>query len=65
MLALELKDIEMEGFDISLTRFDEIEVGALLADKTEEGLTDEDEVPEVPEEPRTRIGDVWVCGNHR
>lgn len=65
MLALELKDIEMEGFDISLTGFDEIEVGALLADKTEEGLTDEDEVPEVPEEPRTRIGDVWVCGNHR
>lgn len=65
MLALELKDIEMEGFDVSLTGFDEIEVGALLADKTEEGLTDEDEVPEVPEQPTTRIGDVFVCENHR
>jgi DNA modification methylase len=65
MLALELKDLDMEGFDVSLTGFDEVEIGALLADKTEEGLTDEDAVPEVPVEPTTKTGDVWVCGNHR
>lgn len=65
MLALELKDLEMEGFDVSLTGFDEVEIGALLADKTEDGLTDEDEVPEVPVEPTTRMGDVWLIGKHR
>jgi len=30
-----------------------------------EGLTDEDEVPEVPEEPTTKPGDLWLLGDHR
>jgi ParB-like chromosome segregation protein Spo0J len=49
MLALELQELALEGFDVALTGFDEVEIGALLADKTEEGLMDEDAVPEVPE----------------
>ena len=65
MLALELEELAMEGFDAALTGFDEVEVGALLADKTEEGLTDEDAVPEAPKEPTTKMGDVWLLGNHR
>jgi DNA modification methylase len=30
-----------------------------------EGLTDADDVPEAPEEPITKLGDLWVLGNHR
>jgi DNA modification methylase len=30
-----------------------------------EGNTDPDDVPEVPEEPTTKPGDLWVLGNHR
>jgi DNA modification methylase len=30
-----------------------------------EGLTDADDVPEVPEEPVTKPGDLWILGNHR
>ena len=30
-----------------------------------EGNTDPDEVPDVPEEPITKPGDLWVLGNHR
>jgi len=30
-----------------------------------EGLTDPDDVPEVPEEPTTKLGDVWLLGEHR
>ena len=30
-----------------------------------EGLTDPDDVPEVPEEPITKEGDLYVLGNHR
>jgi DNA modification methylase len=30
-----------------------------------EGLTDDDAVPETPKDPITKIGDVYVLGNHR
>ncbi len=30
-----------------------------------EGLTDPDDVPEVPEEPTTKPGDLWILGEHR
>lgn len=30
-----------------------------------EGLTDEDEVPEAPPEPVSKLGDLWLLGNHR
>jgi DNA modification methylase len=31
----------------------------------EEGKTDPDDVPEAPEEPVTKPGDLWILGNHR
>ena len=31
----------------------------------EEGNTDPDDVPEAPENPITKPGDIWVLGNHR
>lgn len=30
-----------------------------------EGLTDDDEVPDVPEEPKTKPGDIYILGDHR
>ena len=36
----------------------------LLEEETE-GLTDPDDVPEVPEEPITKPGDLWLLGDHR
>lgn len=33
--------------------------------KEEEGLTDPDEVPQVPEEPKTQPGDLYLMGDHR
>tara|TARA_E500000178_G_scaffold73151_1_gene70915 strand:- start:502 stop:1755 length:1254 start_codon:yes stop_codon:yes gene_type:complete len=67
MLAIELKDLADEGFDLDLTGFDTKEIDALLAeaDKIEDGLTDEDAVPELPEVPTSVLGDVWVLGRHR
>ena len=43
------------------------EDGELLAEvlEPEEGLTDADDVPEVPEEPITKPGDLWILGDHR
>jgi len=66
MLTIELQDLENEGFDLSLTGFDKDELDALLNPIEEtEGLTDEDAVPDVPDEPKTKLGDIYILGNHR
>lgn len=67
MLAIEIGDLLEQGFDLDLTGFGEDEIGALLADvnKVDEGLTNEDAVPELPEAPTSKLGDVWILGRHR
>jgi len=66
MLTIELQDLEDEGFDLSLTGFDQNELDALLNPiEPTTGLTDEDAVPDVPEEPKTKLGDIYILGNHR
>jgi len=64
LLRIELGDLDAEGFDLSLTGFDLDEIANLTAEEIE-GLTDEDAVPEVPEDPVTVLGDVWLLGRHR
>ena len=34
-------------------------------EEEKEGLTDPDEVPEAPEEPKTKLGDLYILGDHR
>lgn len=64
-LALELQDLKDQNFDLTLLGFDDKELDALLAPEIVEGLTDEDEVPEPPKEPKTKLGDIYLLGNHR
>jgi len=65
MLALEFKELGETGFDLDLTGFSLDEINALTPLEVGPGLTDEDAVPEAPEEPTTRLGDVWILGQHR
>ena len=65
LLKIELGDLEGLDFDLSLTGFDDDELNALMLEAVEEGLTDDDEVPEAPENPVSVLGDVWMLGNHR
>ena len=65
MLALELRNLRDEDFDLSLTGFDDDELASLLAEAVAEGLVDEDAVPDAPEQPVTVEGDVWLLGRHR
>jgi DNA modification methylase len=64
LLTLELQDLVGEEYDLDLIGFSDDELAALLAEETE-GLTDEDAVPDVPENPVTVLGDVWLLGDHR
>lgn len=63
-LAAELKMLDGADFDLSLIGFSDDELAALMVEETE-GETDEDAVPEVPVDPVTKPGDVWVLGRHR
>lgn len=66
LLRIELDELGEAGFDLELTGFSLGEIEALQVDpEPEEGLTDEDSVPEPPEVPVTVEGDVWLLGNHR
>lgn len=64
LLRLELRELGDMGFDLELTGFDDVEIDSMLAEPSE-GLTDPDDVPEPPEEPRTKLGDIWQLGDHR
>ena len=63
MLALELQDLSDAGFDLEITGFDMSEISPHL--RNNEGLVDEDDVPEVQDEPVTQLGDIILLGNHR
>ena len=64
LLSSEIVGLGDEGFDLSLLGFNDDELAAFLAEKTE-GLTDPDDIPEVPTNPVSVLGDVWVLGKHR
>jgi DNA modification methylase len=63
-LRVELEDLASDFGE--LMGFSEDELVALLKhEEGTEGLTDEDAVPEAPEQPVTVEGDVWLLGRHR
>ena len=65
MLRVEFGELRDLDFDLSLTGFDDSEIDALFPTEIAQGLTDEDAVPDVPEQPVTVEGDVWLLGRHR
>ena len=77
LLALELEDLKLAEFDLSMTGFEDAELSRLLAGEVDGdagGGVDEqadadsdaaDDVPEAAAAPVSRAGDVWVLGSHR
>mgnify|MGYP003634603356 FL=1 len=63
-LKVELDRLTELDFDVDLLGFDDDFLSSLL-DEPVDGLTDEDAVPDAPENPVTVEGDVWILGNHR
>jgi len=65
LLTIELDELLKDGFALDILGFNQDELAALLEPEQIEGLTDEDAVPDVPEEPKTKLGDIYQLGNHR
>ncbi len=66
-LAAVLADLQAAGADLGLTGFTDAEIEELVSalDEPRDGLTDPDAIPEPPDEPATRAGDLIVLGQHR
>lgn len=65
ILALEFDALEELGFDLEMTGFTLDEIAEIRPEDLNEGLTDEDAVPEAPDQPVTIEGDIWILGEHR
>jgi ParB-like nuclease family protein len=63
LLRLEMGELKGLGADLSLTGFGELELDALFV--STDGNTDADEAPDLPAVPVSRLGDLWICGEHR
>jgi len=60
LLPLELEDLRSLDFDLGLTGFDERELSKLLGAGKH---PDEDVVRAVPENPASKLGDLWLLGD--
>ena len=65
LLKIELEQLKELDFDLGLIGFSDDELDLLMGGETTEGLVDEDQVPELVDDPVTVLGDVWLLGNHR
>ena len=67
MLHLEMEELSELDFDLNLLGFnpDELNEIQLFGEEKSSGNTDDDEVPEAPEEAVTKRGDIWQLGRHR
>src|SRR5574343_482849 len=62
LLNIELEELKLADFDIELTGFDDLQIEE---NPIINGLIDDDDIPETPIKPKTKLGDVWILGNHR
>ncbi len=63
LLSLELQELSEADFDLSLTGFDPKELDDLLIAPEEDERANA--TPPLPENPVSRLGDLWICGPHQ
>jgi hypothetical protein len=64
LLSVELEELKELDFDIGLTGFDADELSDIFGEEEPEIAEDDYEV-ELPEEPKTKLGDIYQLGRHR
>ncbi|WP_042570449.1 DNA modification methylase, partial [Ralstonia solanacearum] len=65
VLRAELAALEAANFDLSLTGFDADALAELMDEEEGDAQAADAALPEVPEDPISRPGDIWVMGEHR
>lgn len=69
LLTKEMTDLLESDYDLSLTGFNEDELDdlnlSLTSDFVDQGLTDEEDLPDISENQITYTGDIWILGKHK
>lgn len=66
VLQTELQALKGFGFDLAFTGFQDLEIGSIMAwAEPNAGLTDPESTPDLPMNPISAPGDLWVLGKHR
>ena len=69
LLVQEMASLLESNYDLELTGFSNIELKDMGLDVNlgfvDEGFIEDDDVPDLPDEPVTKPGDVWILGDHR
>lgn len=63
LLKLEMGELQMGGWDLLISGFEQKEIDRLLIKRTK-GLVDPDAIPGAPRVPRVKPRDVWRLGVH-
>ena len=64
LLKMEIKELKAKDFKLDLLGFNDEQLNNILFEE-KQGLTDEDDVPETPEEPITKLSNIWKLGKHK
>ena len=64
LLSIELREIELLGFDLEFTGFETAEID-ILFDAAEAEDTEEPPVPPLQTQAVSRLGDHWIIGEHQ
>ncbi len=69
LLVQEMASLLESNYDLELTGFSNLELKDMGLDVNlgfvDEGFIEDDDVPDLPDEPVTKQGDVWILGNHK
>lgn len=67
LLNLEIKDLIEDNYYLNMTGFtpEEIDALSVLTESVLEGETDEDDIPKIPKEPKSKLRDIYELGHHR
>lgn len=65
ILASELADLKEEDFNLDLIGFEDQELEKLFSNLYDDDKENEEDVPELEENPISKQGDIWILGDHK
>lgn len=65
MLKIELEDLKTSDFNLDLIGFSNEELDEIMNEDEEQEVEDDDYNVMVPEEPKAKLGEIYILGKHR
>ncbi|MDX2276868.1 MAG: DNA methyltransferase [Hyphomonadaceae bacterium] len=65
VLTIEIRELESAGQDLTITGFETAEIDGLLMTSYVQLNAEADNIPEIPADPVSKIGDLWQLNEHK